>query len=202
MFESKQEERRLLSKCLDEDREASEVFVRRFSGLVYHSVRQTLVAKGIPFSREDIEDLHNTIFLNLFENRGRKLSQYQGKNGCSLASWLRVVAVRTVLNRLRHKGFDGAMRLGKRIPFEDLSHKDREDLGPLALMERAEQKRFIHEAIQFLAPRDRLFIQLFFEEGLSIEEVAGSLGISLQNAYTVKHRAVQRLGLHLKAKIK
>jgi RNA polymerase sigma factor (sigma-70 family) len=64
-------------------------------------------------------------------------------------------------------------------------------------MERAEQRRIIHEAIQFLTPRDRLFMRLFFEEGLSIDEVAGSLGISLQNAYTVKHRAIQRLRSHL-----
>ena len=197
MKTSVQEERRLLSKCLDGDREASELFVRRFSGLVYHFVRETLVAKGIPLGIEDLEDLHNTIFLSLFENKGRKLSQYQGINGCSLASWLRVVAVRTVLNHLRRKGFDGFVRPGEQIPFEELSHKDREDLGPLALMEGAEQKRIIHEAIQFLAPRDRLFIRLFFEEGLSIDEVAGSLGISLQNAYTVKHRAIQRLRLHL-----
>ena len=198
MKSSLNEELRLLSKCLDGDKEASELFVRRFSGLIYYSVRQTLAAKGIPFGNEDLEDLHNTIFLNLFEKNARKLSQYKGKNGCSVASWLRVVAVRTVLNHLRRKGFDGFVRPGEQIPFEELSHKDREDLGPLALMERAEQKRIIHEAIQFLAPRDRLFIRLFFEEGLSIEEVADSLGISLQNAYTVKHRAVQKLKSHIK----
>ena len=173
MKTSAQEDRRLLTRCLDGDKEASELFVRRFSGLIYYSVRQTLVAKSIPFSNEDLEDLHNTIFLNLFENKGRKLGQYQGKNGCSLASWLRVVAVRTVLNRLRCKGFDGAVQLGKRIPIEELPENERGDLSPLGLMERAEQRRIIHKAIQFLAPRDRLFIRLFLRKAFPLKKLQG-----------------------------
>ncbi len=197
MKTSVQEDRRLLSRCLDGDREASELFVRRFSGLIYHSVRHTLAAKGIPFSSEDLEDLHNTIFLHLFENRGRKLSQYQGKNGCSLASWLRVVAVRIVLNYIRDSGSYKAFRQEKQAPFENLSVQDKEALGPLALMEQAERRRLLQSAIQLLSPRDRLFMKLYFEDGLVIEEVAAALRISVQNAYTVKHRAVQRLRSHL-----
>lgn len=192
-----QEDRHLLSRCLDGDREASELFVRQFSGLIYHSVRHTLAAKDIPFSNEDLEDLHNTIFLHLFENRCRKLSQYQGKNGCSLASWLRVVSVRIVLNHIRDRGSYKAFQQEKQAPFENLSVQDKEELGPLASMEKAEQRRLLQSAIQLLSPRDRLFMKLFLEEGLSIEEVAESLGISLQNAYTVKHRIVQKLRSHL-----
>lgn len=197
MKTSVKEDRRLISRCLDGDREASGLFVRRFSGLIYHSVRHTLTAKGIPFSSEDLEDLHNTIFLYLFENRGRKLSQYQGKNGCSPASWLRVVAVRIVLNYIRDSCSYKAFRQEKQAPFENLSVQDKEALGPLALMEQAERRRLLQSAIQLLSPRDRLFMRLYFEDGLVIEEVAAALRISVQNAYTVKHRAVQRLRSHL-----
>jgi len=97
------EDRRLLSKCLAGDRGAWEKFVTRFSGLVYISVRDTLSSRGTFFSREDFEDLHNTVFLHLFENNCRKLSQYQGRNGCSPASWLRVVTVRMALNYVRDR---------------------------------------------------------------------------------------------------
>ena len=89
------DDRRLLSRCLEGNREAWEKFVTRFSGLVYKSVKDTLSTKGVSFNREDIEDLHNSLFLRLFENSCKKLRQYQGKNGCSPASWLRVVTVRT-----------------------------------------------------------------------------------------------------------
>jgi len=193
-----QDDRCLLARCLNGEREASELFVRRFSGLIYHCVQRTLAAKGIPFSNQDLEDLHNTIFLYLFENRCRKLGQYQGKNGCSPASWLRVVAVRIVLNHLRDNRAHGALRQDEQAPFENLSDQDRDALGPLALMEQAERLRLLQGAIQRLSPRDRLFMRLYFEDGLGLEEVASALGISVQNAYTVKRRAVERIRSHLK----
>ena len=197
MNDSLQEDRHLLSRCLKGDREALELFVRRFSGLIYHSVRHTLTAKGIPFSGEDLEDLHNTIFLRLLENRCKKLGQYEGKNGCSPASWLRVVAVRFILNHVRDSRAQEPAWQNKQAPFESLSDQDREALGPLAFMEQAERRRLLKGALQLLSPRDRLFMRLYFENGLGLEEVASALNISIQNAYTVKHRAVQRLRSHL-----
>ena len=95
------EDRELLSKCVSGDRTASEMLVRRFSDLVYRAVQYTLMAKHVSFNRHDLEDLHNTVFLRLFEQGCKKLRQYQGKNGCSLASWIRMIAVRTVLDHLR-----------------------------------------------------------------------------------------------------
>ncbi|MCF8145703.1 MAG: sigma-70 family RNA polymerase sigma factor [Deltaproteobacteria bacterium] len=197
MTDSLQKDLRLLSRCLDGDREASELFVRRFSGLIYYAVRYVLTSKCISFGPEDLEDLHNSVFLDLFENKGRKLSQYHGKNGCSLASWLRVVAVRRVLNHIRDGHMHTDLPQEKQVPFENFSSHDREELGPLALMEQAERGRLVRDAVQFLSPRDRLFMKLYFEDGLALEEVADTLRISIQNAYTIKHRAVQRLRSHL-----
>ncbi|MBU0734991.1 MAG: sigma-70 family RNA polymerase sigma factor, partial [Proteobacteria bacterium] len=97
----------------------------------------------------------------------------------------------------RDSGIHDPLHQDKQILSENLTHQDREELGPLALLERAEQKRILSEAIQLLTPRGRLFMKLYFEKGLRLEEVAGALGISVQNAYTVKHRVVQRLRSHL-----
>lgn len=197
MTDSLHEDLRLLSACLAGDREASESFVRRFSGLIYYSVRHVLMSRAIPFGPEDLEDLHNAIFLHLFEHRFRKLGQYKGKNGCRLASWLRVVAVRFVLNHIRDSRALRVPWQNKPIPFEKLSDEEREALGPLELMEQAEQRQAILDAMQLLSPRDRLFMKLYFEDGLCLEEVASIIRISIQNAYTVKHRTIQRLRSHL-----
>jgi hypothetical protein len=104
MNHAHEEDRQLLTRCLDGDRGASEAFVKKFSGLVYRSAQHTLILKGVAFNKQDLEDLHNTVFLQLFENNLKKLRQYQGKNGCSLSSWIRLVAVRIVLNHFRKKG--------------------------------------------------------------------------------------------------
>jgi RNA polymerase sigma factor (sigma-70 family) len=177
------EDRQLLSKCLSGDRGAWETVVRRFSNLVYQTVRSTFISKQTPFSRQDLEDLHNTVFLGLFEQGCAKLKLYQGRNGCTLASWIRIVTVRTVLNHLRKKGVDGPLWEKKKTPVEGLSWLKGEDQGPLALMESAEQEKLVHEGIKSLAPRDRLFMKLHIDQGLPVEEVAEALQISVQNAY-------------------
>ena len=191
------EDRQLLSKCLSGDRGAWETVVRRFSNLVYQTVRSTFISKQTPFSRQDLEDLHNTVFLGLFEQGCAKLKLYQGRNGCTLASWIRIVTVRTVLNHLRKKGVDGPLWEKKKTPIDELPWLRGEDKGPLALMESEEQEKLVHEGMESLAPRDRLFMKLHIDQGLPVEEVAEALQISVQNAYVVKHRAVEKLKSYL-----
>ena len=197
MKPSFEEDRQLILKCISGNRAAWETVVRRFSNLVYQSVQSTFLAKQAPFSRQDLEDLHNTVFLGLFEQGCAKLKLYQGRNGCTPASWIRIVTVRTVLNHLRKKGVAGPFWEKKKTPIEELSWLKGEDQGPLALMENAEQKKLVHEGMKSLAPRDRLFMKLHIDQGLPVEEVAEALQISVQNAYVVKHRAVERLRTYL-----
>jgi len=64
-------------------------------------------------------------------------------------------------------------------------------------MESAEQEKLVHEGMESLAPRDRLFMKLHIDQGLPVEEVAEVLQISVQNAYVVKHRAMERLKFYL-----
>jgi RNA polymerase sigma factor (sigma-70 family) len=197
MNHSLEDDQRLLSRCVSGDRRASEILVRRFSDLVYRSVRRTLIIKQVPFSQQDLEDLHNTVFLQLFDKGCKKLRQYEGRNGCSLASWIRLVAVRIMLNHLRKKGIDAIYWQKKRIPLEDLSELKGEEMEAWAAMEKAEQGRLLESGIQKLPTRDRLFLKLHFEKELSMEEVAKAMQVSVQNAYIVKHRAIQRLKLHV-----
>jgi len=157
------------------------------------------VAKSVPFNRQDLEDLHNTVFLQLFERGCKKLRQYQGRNECSLASWIRMIAVRTVLDHLRKKGVDAMVWQKKRVPLESLPELKTGGMDCEARMEEAEQKRLVQLGMQRLPPRDRLFMKLHFDQGLSIAEVAETMQVSMGNAYTIKHRAIERLKLHLTA---
>lgn len=193
MNRSIEEDRQLLSKCFSGDRKASETLVRRFSGLVYRSVQYTLMAKQVSFNRDDLEDLHNTVFLRLFEHGCKKLRQYEGRNGCSLASWIRMIAARTVLDHLRKKGVDAMAWEKKRVPLEELPELKADGVEPEAQIKEAEQERLLQDGMKILPPRDRLFIKLHFDQGLSIAEVAEAMHLSMNSAYTVKHRAIQRL---------
>jgi RNA polymerase sigma factor (sigma-70 family) len=199
MTPSFEEDRQLILKCLSGDRNALETLVRRFSNLVYHTVRSTFIAKHAPFNAQDLEDLHNTVFLGLFEGNCAKLRSYQGRNGCSPASWIRIVTVRMVLNHLRKKGVDSAFGKNIKTNIDDLFWLPADVQEPLALMEAAERRKLVHEAMESLAPRDRLFSRLHFEQGLPLEQVAEVLGISVNNASVLKNRIIEKLKEKLKA---
>jgi len=192
-------DRRLILRCISGDREASEVFIRQFSGLVYASVHKILISKQVPYTQQDIEDLHNTIFLKLFDKKCKKLRQYQGKHGCSVASWIRIVSIRIVLNHLRKKGMDSMLWQQKRLPLDEMSETRGDHMAAWALVERKEQARILEDGIRKLPARDRLFMKLHYDKGLSIENVSKAMDLSIQNGYTIKHRAIQRLKKYVKS---
>lgn len=190
-------DRRLLDRCLSGDKKGSELFVQQFSDLIYRSVQHALRVKDIPYSKADIEDLHNTVFVELFDKGCKKLKQYEGRNGCSLASWIRLIAVRTVLNHLRKKGVDAIASRKQRVPLDDIPEIKSDEMEALTSMEEAERKRLVRDGIRRLAPRDRLFMKLHFEQGLPMPQVADTMQISVRNAYVVKHRAIEKLKANL-----
>lgn len=193
MNSSLKEDRDLLSRCFSGDGEAAENLVRRFSNLVYHAVQHTLIVKHVSFNKEDLEDFHNTVFLRLFDHGCKKLKQYQGKNGCSLATWINLITVRTVLDHLRKKGVDSIARRDTKITLDEVYGLKGDECDGLALLERAEKEQLLREGMQNLPPRDRLFMKLHFDQGLSVAEVAAAMQVSVENVYTIKHRAIQRL---------
>jgi RNA polymerase sigma factor (sigma-70 family) len=194
---SVKEDRRLLSRCFSGNRKAAETLVRRFSDLVYGAVQYTLMNKQVSFNKYDLEDLHNTIFLRLFENECKRLRQYQGKNGCSLRSWIRMVAVRTVLEHLRKNGLDSMVWQKKLVPIEQAFGIKHDEIEPWAAMNKEKQGHLLQDGIQSLSSRYKLFMKLYFEQGLSIAQVAEIMQISIEHAYTVKHRAIQKLKLYV-----
>ena len=178
--------------CCKGDRAAQEALVRQFSNLVYSIILKTFKARAYECTSQDLEDLHNTVFMRLLERRCRRLRQFKGKNGCSLASWIRVITVRTVINHLRQRR-DALSRPSRLDSGDMLIHLHADIPEPWQVLDRMEKNEMIHKAMKSLPPRDRLFLKLHCFEDLSIREVAGMLQISENNAYSLKYRAIKRL---------
>jgi RNA polymerase sigma factor (sigma-70 family) len=191
---SLEEDKQLLSRIFSGDRKASEMFVRQFSDLVYKSIQATLLVTQVRFNKQDLEDMHNTVFLQLFEDKCKKLRQFEGRNGCSLASWIKLVAGRIVLNYIRKKDvYSPGQRKRLQTPDDLPELAEENQKSPLAFMEEEERNRRLHDGINSLQPRDALFIKLHIEKGLPIEEVGEVLHLTMQNAYTMKHRIIKKL---------
>lgn len=187
-----EDEKNLLIGCFQGDRYAQGDFVTRFSDLVYHTVLNTLRAKAVDWQTQDVEDLCQTVFMRLLEKRCRRLRQFRGKNGCSLRSWVRMITVHTVIDHLRSR--KDALAHASTLETSYFLNNLRADLlDPVQVLDFTQQMDRVHRGLQSLMPRDRLFIKLHCLKELSIQEVAGILGVSENNAYCIKHRALHRL---------
>ena len=185
-------DKQLLSGCLSGRCRDQELFIRRFSNLVYATIQSVSRTNSSFVNTDEFDDLHNTVFMLLFDKSCRKLRQYKGKNGCSLASWVRVVTVRCVLDHLRRTK-DAMAKPDRLVSFE--AFQELPNSGPTIwqLVEQKEQMKILETAMHDLPDRDQLFLRYHLFEGRSLDGIAGLLNISSANIHSVKHRAVKRL---------
>lgn len=185
-------DRDIIDGCIKGDRALRDLFVRRFSNLVYAAIQGVFKVRQRPFVREDMDDLHNTVFMVLFERNCRKLSQFEGRNGCSLASWVRMIAVRHVLDEFRKQGH-------ARVVNEDIGSLEfmegviPEEPSPETRMVNREHLEIVEVAMDGMLPRDRLFIRLHCFDGLPLDQVARIMNVTPNTVYSIKNRAIQRL---------
>jgi RNA polymerase sigma-70 factor (ECF subfamily) len=169
---------------LRSDKAAWDSFVQQYSSLVYHTVRKTLTLHHTDQREDVVEDLYQELFVSLLRHDCKKLRQFRGDRGCTIASWLRVVASRLTIDHLRQQR-------PKDVEATDAIASDQLDT-PSALIER-EEERALGQAMEALSPRDRLIIELSFHQSLSPEEIAGILRISVGAFYTQKSRVLAKL---------
>lgn len=182
----------IITGCINGDRRVRGLFVHRFSNLVYVSIQGVFKARHKPMVREDIDDLHNSIFLSLFEKNCKKLSQYEGRNGCSLASWVRMIAVRLVLDYFRKQAHAVVCQCDPEV-LDFLNDHTPDDTSPLDQLETSERMGRMEDALATLLPRDRLVIRLHCFEERPLDQVARIMDLNPNTLYSLKSRAIQRL---------
>lgn len=187
------DQKEIMQRCIQGDDAALEQFVTSFSSLVYRCIQHVYKMRHLGRVSMELDDLHNTVFLRLFENNCRKLRQYKGTNGCSVATWIRVLTVRIVIDHLRKEQVDALTHRQAVLPIELLDAGPDGQSEPWPELERAEQWRRIREGMEALMPRDRLFLRFHCLEGFSVGETASLMGLTVSNAHSVKHRAIRRL---------
>lgn len=74
----KRSEKELLTACIQGDKKAWDIFVEKYTDLVYHTIHKTLNIYHPDFLYQELEDIHNSIFLSLIDNDYKKLRQYKG----------------------------------------------------------------------------------------------------------------------------
>lgn len=184
-----EKEKALLTGCLNREKTAWDAFVLQYSALVYHTIRKIFSLYHTEPRTDLVEDLFQEFFLSILGDNFKKLRQFRGDKGCSLASWLRVVVARLTIDFLRRQG-TSTVAVPESLPSNQSD-------PPTSLSGR-EERKWLSQALQSLPPRDRLFLDLYYRKELPPEEVGAILKVSVNAVYTQKSRILDKLWETLK----
>ncbi len=192
MDQNNSSDKELLKECIEGNSEARAVFVERFSKLIYSCIHETLRMNCRDFLREDFEDIFNDIFLSLFKDDCKKLRQFRGDNDCTVASWLRIIAINTTRNFItRNRTF---------ISLENDSEKP--NPGPSALDQLIDSEEIVlfRQLLDELKPDDRLVLRYYYKGDIPPEEIAKIMNIAVNTVYSKISRTKKRLKEILESK--
>ncbi len=164
------DETRLVDAARGGDVGAFEQLVKRYDRNVFR------IAQHITQNREDAEDVVQDAFLKAFQNLG----QFQGQS--KFYTWLVRIAVNEALMRLRRRRPERMVSIDEDVKTEDDSiPREIADWSPNPeqLYNQGELKEILQKTIQGLPESFRTVFILRDVEGLSTEETADALGLSV-----------------------
>ena len=178
-------DRALIHRVLDGDPQAADLFVARFTRLVWW-----ILTHQLRLAPESAEEVYQDVFVHLWGDDYRRLRNWSGEG--DFAAYLAPI--------VRHRGLDcikkGKARREQPLPdAEEESGRDPVDdcPGPEELARFEEQRRQLEEAVATLGEQDRRLYELRFVEEQSYREIALACGITVNNAGVRLNRLVDRL---------
>lgn len=146
-------------------------------------------------SRESVRDLVQDVMMELVEG----LRAFEYRSEPQFRAWLFQLAARRITDRARYhaRGKRDAARdrgLEETTVYEELLKKGYSSVSsPLRRLQRMEDVERLEAALSRLEERDREVLSLSYFCGLTLEQLAEELGVSIEAARKRKTRAQARL---------
>ncbi len=186
-------DKELLEQCIKGGPESRNVFVEKYARLIYACVHETLRQNCSGFISEDIEDIFNDILLSFFRDDCKKLRQFRGDNNCTVASWLRIIAINTTRNFItRNRTFISL----EDAPGDGPAHIDRMSSHEPSALEQlmdSEEIMLFRELLKELNSDDRLVLKYYYKSDISPEEIAKIMNITVNTVYSKISRTKKKL---------
>ncbi len=169
-------------------------FVDLFGRLIY----KTFHAPSFRFSKEEIDDLFNDFMILMLKDNFRKIRLFEGRNNCSLPSYLRKIAVNLAIDRqkrlIRRKAYslNRPLKTSSDEEFGDLVEGQAPEPNE-PLQDDEERQRYLQMLYQLDVPKLLATILVIYHNELSRERVAEILNTSRQNVDVMFKRAKDRL---------
>ena len=174
------------------DPQQFEAFMLKYQNMVFSTAMRLLANPA------EAEDVSQEVFLKAFERFG-DLSVSPTAGG-----WLKTVATNMSLNHLtryrsRWSFFSELVRAGESEDAEPIEFSAPDTLE--RDLDQADRQQVVEKALEKLPPAQRVPLVLFHLEGLSYDEIATKLNVSLGKVKTDIFRAREALRKRLRTQI-
>jgi len=181
----------LVKRCLAKDKEAWNEFVRRFRNLIYQAIRTRFSRTNFSYAMQDIEDVMQEIFLDLWERD--KLMQVRDTE--KIQAWLAIISQNKAIDYMRQRIYktsrvssfvedsdSGEVKdLLETIPSEEISAREE--------LLSSELRGILDAIIESLPAKARLVISLHYLHGKAHREIAEIMHVSTNTVSTIIRRA-------------
>jgi RNA polymerase sigma-70 factor (ECF subfamily) len=178
----------LRDRLLTLDEAAWREFHRRYDRMVWTCVHRVVARFSGVVPSDALHEIRANFYAALLANDLHKLRTFDVERGNKLGSWIGLIAINAAWDHLRACSRRPAM--DTLAVADELPHRDAD------VFERSvarEDIRHLAEIVGDLSGRDRDFIQLYYIDGCSPQEVADALGMNIKSVYTKKHRLSRQL---------
>ncbi len=178
----------LLRRVLAHDGRAWSELVRRYRPVIFRCITKVLGRSSTLLTPHDCEEVFAEVLMSLVRDDMRKLRLYDPERGAKLGSWIGLMSKNAAHDYIRaqaHRPIPDAM--------DGEIEVEGDGASPLEDCLLSECRERLEGMLAEYSAKDREFFSLYFARGLSVEEIASEMGISVKTVYTKKHKLLTRL---------
>ena len=190
---SHDEDADLVFALVANDARAWQTFQKKYDRLILRCI--TKVTKRFSrISQEDVREIYATLLVSLLANDKTKLRSFDPSRGNRFSSWIGLLAI--------HCAYD-YLRSVRREPCKEALQEAEDVAGdmpdPFEETVQRQRARIAARVLASFSEKDRTFAVLYFGEGMSPDEIALRMNISVKTVYSKKHKVKARLESLLRA---
>ena len=181
-------EARLVARLVAGEALAWREFQTRYDRLIYRCITKVTARFAARLSADDVKEIYATLLLQLLANNKHKLRSFDPLRGNRFGSWIGLLAINASYDHLR-----SVRRDSNRTSLTEAESVSADGPDPYEICEQRERALKIATFLDDFSDKDQQFMLLYFGEGLTPEEVAQKMSISVKTVYSKKHKIQSKL---------
>jgi len=178
----------LLERMMLRETHAWREFHRRYDRLIFRCIHKVTGRFSNVIASEDVREIYAMLLMNLTARDMHKLRTFSPERGNKLSSWIGLLATNAAWDYLR-----GIARQPHCAPLADAEALGAATPDPYEQLLEKEQWNRVNQTLRAFSRKDRIFVRLYYVDGLTPEQIAEQMQISVKTVYSKKHKIRCRL---------